>query len=45
MIFFIHLSSQQLRIAIKGDCQVVVHGMQVAFDIHLEWIMLQIVST
>jgi hypothetical protein len=41
-MFFFHLSSHVINVAIKGGCKVVVHGIQNVLDVHFNWVMLQL---
>jgi hypothetical protein len=39
-VFFSHMSSHQLDMVVKDGCEVVVHGIQSALDLHHGSVML-----
>jgi hypothetical protein len=41
-VFSSHMSSHQLSMVIKDGCETMVHGIQSALDLHLDWVMLQV---
>jgi hypothetical protein len=40
--FFFHLLLYQFGVAIRGICEVVVHNNQVALNVHLDWVVVQV---
>jgi len=38
-VFSSHMSSHQLGMVVKDGCEVVVHGIRFALDLHLDWVM------
>jgi hypothetical protein len=40
--FAIHLSPHQFGVAIKGGCEIMVHNIRIALEIHLDWVVLQV---
>jgi hypothetical protein len=41
MLFF-HLLPHQFGKVVRGDCKAVVHGIQATFDVHPNWVVLQV---
>ncbi len=40
--FVTHFSPHQFKIATKGGCEIVIHGIMCTLDPHLEWVILQL---
>jgi hypothetical protein len=36
------LLPHQFGVVIKGGCEVMVHGIQVILNVHLDWVVLQV---
>ncbi len=41
-VFVKHFSSNQFEVATKGDCEVVIHGIQCTLDLYPNWVVLQL---
>jgi hypothetical protein len=41
-VFSSHMSPRQFGMAARGKCEVVVHDIRVALDVHLDWVVLQV---
>jgi hypothetical protein len=40
--FSLHLSPHQFNVVIKGGCEVVVHGIRIVLNVHIDWAMFQV---
>jgi hypothetical protein len=41
-VFSFHLLPHQFGVLVRGGCEVLVHGIQVVLDVHLDWVVLQV---
>jgi hypothetical protein len=40
--FVTHFSTHQFRVATKGGCEIVIHGIMCTLNFHLDWVVLQL---